>query len=256
MSYVGEIRRLRGDWTPKNYASRLTVPESRLCIVSDVHIPYHDEEFLAYMLHTCELHSVEAIVWLGDFFDMPLYSSWGVTDLTTKLEREVSIGRGIIELASNVVSRQYWSSGNHEERFFRTAKYQIGMAGLASLCRLSPLLESGTLVVSDNPTLEADEGRWLLVHPAQYSAKPLIIPSALATRFQKNVMSAHTHHWGQGVDETGRYKVVETGGMFKPELHQYIQHKVTSHRAWVQGFWLMLDGVVGGFSRSDMERHA
>lgn len=232
----------RGGWVPENYATRKMITEKLVCVASDAHIPYHDEELLADMLEVCQCCGVEAIVWLGDLMDMPLYSSWGTTDKTTVLSRELTLVGNILREAAKVVPRQYWSLGNHEERLFRYNKYHIGMEGLADLCQVRDLVEASKLVVSDNPSLDAFEGRWLFTHPAQYSTHPLVVPSKLAAQFQRNVVCAHGHHFAQGYDERGKYLVLEAGGLFKPELHQYVQHKVTSHRAWKQGFWL-IDGM-------------
>ncbi len=243
----GRLASLRGTWQPEDFSARLLVTEDRVAIASDVHIPYHDEALLAKLLTEAANEGVQAIVWLGDLLDLPTFSSWGRTDYSTSFSRELGIARGVIEMAAEVVPVQYWSLGNHEARWMRKLDHQVYMEQLAMAAGLTTLLEDGRLIVSDNPTLDAFDGAWMLTHPAVYGRQPLAMPSKLATRYQQHVMSAHAHHWGQGVDETNTWTVVETGGLFKPEYHQYIQHRVTNHRAWTQGFWLLLNGVPVGY---------
>jgi hypothetical protein len=252
---VEEIKSYRGDWEPEDYSKRMLLPTENLAIVSDVHIPYHDEVLLAHVLREAHDYKVETIVWLGDLMDMPTYSSWGNLDKSTTFLREKHIVRKTLERVAELGFKQVWSSGNHENRLFRKNDFTFGMEDLAGLCGLTSLIDSGRLLTSDNPTLDAFGGRWMLTHPAQYGSTPLVVPGKLATRFQQNVMSAHAHHYGMGMDETGMFTVVETGGLFKPQYHQYIQHQVTAHRAWVQGFWLLInDGTPVGFNGRDYHR--
>jgi hypothetical protein len=183
---------------------------------------------------------------------MHTFSSWGRTDQTTQYKREIGIARTVIEMAAGVVPVQYWSRGNHEARLFRKTEGQLDMEQLAGSIGLGWLLDSGALIVSDNPTLDAvtdtfGKPTWMLTHPAQYGSSPLAVPGKLAGRYEQHILSAHAHHWGMGVDPTGKYTVIETGGLFQPNYHEYVQYNVTTHRAWTQGFWLLTDGHPTGF---------
>lgn len=245
------LAQARGTWKPTDYSTRLLVTEQRLAIASDVHLPYHDEKLLARFLDQCRDQSVDAIIWLGDLLDLPTFSSWGRTDYSTTFEREIGIARTVLELAADRVPVQYWSRGNHEERLFRKVDNQFGMQALARMLGLGWMLDDGQLIVSDNPTLDAIPVRgkptWMLTHPAKYGAKPLTFPAELALRYQQNIMSAHAHHWGMSTDPTGHYLVVETGGMFDPRYHEYVQRRVTGHRAWASGYWILDGGQPHGY---------
>lgn len=236
--YARELRALQPDWLPENFSERVRVQEDRVLVLGDAHIPYHDVDLLAEALDFAREARVEAIVWLGDLMDMPTFSSWGTDDLTTLYRRELELTRGVIELASEVVSRQYWSSGNHEMRLMRRNGYQFGMEELALMAGLQDLLSTGQLITSDNPTLDysSDGHDWMLTHPASYGGQPLVVPGRVADRYQVNVISAHAHHWAQGRSPSGRYTVIESGGLFKAEYIKYVQHRITDHRAWTQGY--------------------
>jgi predicted phosphodiesterase len=218
------------------------VEEDNIIVASDVHIPYHNERLTAQMLGTAERRGAEAIVWLGDLMDNPTFSSWGQDDLSTTFKRELKIAEGLIRLASTIVDRQYWSFGNHEARWMRKNGEQVDMELLANMAGLSDLVRSGHLVMSDHPSLLYRDD-WYLTHPSTYGSVPLVVPGKLAELFSKNVVSAHAHHWGMGTSPTGRFTVIESGGLFNPLLVKYVQQRVTTHRQWVGGYVALDRGV-------------
>jgi predicted phosphodiesterase len=252
--YLDELKKLDGDWKPEDHSKMLMIPERRLCVAGDVHIPYHNRKLIAEMFQRCCDQSIEALVFLGDLMDNPNFSHWGVEDKTTRFTKELEIVRGMVDIALQVAPTVYWSAGNHEERWMRAMNYNAGMLQLARMAGLGDAVDTGHLILSDHPSLEADEGRWLLTHPAQYGSTPLVVPGKLAGIHEKNVMSAHAHHFAMGTDPTGKYVVVETGGLFQPEQHRYIQHRVTAHRRWQAGYWTLIDGVAAGYRGADVLR--
>ena len=240
--YKQRMADARDGWMPQDYSAKLLIQENKLMVLADVHLPRHDEDFLAEAFSRAEEEQVEAIVFLGDLMDMPTFSKWGRDDWSDNFERELEITEAIIKCALDAANIVYWSQGNHEVRFLRAMESQVSMARLAQLAGLGGALDSGRLVVSDHPSMDAFGGSWLLTHPKVYGRQPLVEPGKLATRFQQNIISAHAHHYAMGLDETGTFQVIESGGLFNPKFHRYIQHNVTSHRAWVQGFWILDNG--------------
>lgn len=243
------LQQARGDWTPTDYSLKIALKERIICIASDAHIPYHDERLIAFMFEECIRRKVQAIVWLGDLLDMPHFSSYDEVDKTVRFQRDLQIVRVVLETADQLpgIQRQVWSMGNHEARYMRTLHWQVNLTHLAFQAGLTALIEADRLTVSDNPSLTYLDGTWLLTHPKSYGPTPLVVPGKLADRFNVNVVSAHAHHYGMGVSPMGSYTVVETGGLFNPKLHEYIQHQVTTHRAWQQGFWIIENGQVSGY---------
>ena len=238
---ASRLLELQRGWTPDDFSERLRVTEDRVLVLADAHIPYHDPKVLAQVLDFARRQRVEAIVWLGDLMDLPTYSSWGTDDLTTLYKRELGIVAGVIEVAGEIVKKQYWSLGNHEARIMRRNGFQFGMEQLALMAGLDELMRDERLVVSDNPTLDYGDN-WMLTHPASYGGQPLVVPGRVADRYQKHVVSAHAHHWAQGKSPSGRFTVVESGGLFHAEYIKYVQHRITDHRAWVQGYVFLADG--------------
>lgn len=225
-----------------DFSWRPIVPERRIMVASDVHIPYHHAEAVAKMLKDAADFNADAIVWLGDLLDNPTFSSWGNEDLHTTFDDELEQVEFLVRTAADIVPVQYWSLGNHEARWMRKVGYQGNMKRLAYEAGLKDLMDSGQLYVFDSPSLSYHDDEWMLTHPAQYGSTPLVVPGKLAERFGKHVVSAHAHHWGMGISESGRFTVIESGGLFDETKVKYVQHRVTTHRAWVRGYVFLEDG--------------
>lgn len=238
-----EEREIMGDWEPKNYNDAITLDSANVLVVSDVHYPKHDRQLLDLVVDFALNEKIDTLIWAGDYFDMEEYSSYGVDDHTSNFQRNLRGGGVTMRRLARQGIKQIWSSGNHENRVFRTNKSQLDMRSLALLAGLHNELESGMLTVSDNPTVYLSRGNWMVTHPAQYGSYPTVVATKLAVRYQKNTIVAHEHHWGVTRDETDRFYAISSGGLFDPDKHRYINYGVTSHRAWAQGVVLVNRGI-------------
>lgn len=229
----------------QNFSIHPTVDERRIVIASDVHIPYYHAGAVAKMLGAAGDMNADAIVWLGDLLDNPTFSSWGNEDLKTNFDEELEQLEYMVRLAADIVPVQYWSLGNHEFRWMRRLGFQGDMRRLAMMGGLGDLINEGRLIVSDDPTLlycPSDGPEWMLTHPDQYGSTPLVVPGKFADKYGKNVIAGHSHHWGLGVSPSGRYTVIESGGLFDAGKVKYVQYRVSAHRTWTRGFVMLEDG--------------
>lgn len=233
---------LQGGWVPKHYDVHPRIPEERIAVISDAHIPYHDEWLLADAFERGALTGLQAVVFLGDLMDMPTQSHYGNDDPTTYLERELQMTEGVLRLAAQFFPKVYWSSGNHEDRLLHKLGKQIGLERMAGLVHVQDLIDSGKLVVSDDPTWWYHNDEWMLTHPGAYGSKPLEVPGAIADVHQKHIVSAHAHHFAMGKSPSGKFKVIESGGAFHPGRIAYVNRRVTAHRKWVQGYVTLVHG--------------
>jgi hypothetical protein len=230
-----------GGWKPTDWSEKLTTNARNIIVASDVHFPKHDGRLLDRMVETAVDENVEQIIWAGDLMDMEEYSKWGVDDHTSSFRRNLN-GIGILlKAVADLGLRQIWSLGNHEQRIFRTNP-QMNMYTLAQMTGVQELLDGGTLEISDHPTILASVGNWMITHPAQYGSFPLVVADKLAGVHQKNIIAAHEHHFAQGIDATGNFVIINSGGLFEPKYHKYIQHQPTAHRSWVKGFVVLHNG--------------
>ena len=242
---LDRLAEVDGGWQPEDVSQRICVLEPRIAIASDVHLPYTDRPLLDRFFDLVKDLHVGAVVWLGDLMDGTTYAKWDPDDQSASFERELRETEVVIRSAAELGVQQYWSYGNHEGRVITRMGKQIGMENLAHLCRVGDLVASGKLIVSDNPTLlyhplsVLTRDSWLLTHPAQYGSSPLSVPGYLADLEQKNVIAGHAHHWGMGKSPSGRFTVVESGGLFEPRFMKYVVQRPSKHRAMCKGFVIL-----------------
>lgn len=241
--YLDKLRDARGGRWPVDHSVHPALPDRVFVVASDWHIPYHDEALMARMLERAADEGIKALVVPGDSFDMPYFSSFDQTDLDAKLEPDLKTYNLTMETAFEVFDSIIVLPGNHDARFFRQLKFQTGMEGLLRLAGLGERIDEGQLRVYEDPTIMAFDDTWMITHPYAYGRQPLAVPGLIADLYGVNVMSAHSHHWGMGRSPSGKYIVVETGGLFKPEYHEYKQKKINPLRPWIRGYWILRDGV-------------
>jgi hypothetical protein len=241
--YEERLKEARGSRFPVDHSIHPQIPDRTFAVASDLHCPYHDDALIARMLERCDDEGVRTLLIPGDSLDMPYFTKFDQTDLEAKMEEDFATFRGVIRTMFEVFQFIYISPGNHDVRYMRQLKFQTGMTGLIRHIGLQDELDEGVLKVFEDPTVMALDDTWMITHPAAYGRTPLMVPGLIADLFQVNVMSAHSHHWGMGRSPSGKFIVVETGGLFKPEYHEYKQKQINPLRPWIRGYWILRDGV-------------
>lgn len=87
-------------------------------VISDIHIPYHDDEALEVALHAAEVAKVDTIVLLGDVLDFYRISHFSKDPRRKSVNVEMEEGRGFLgELRARFPkARIVFYRGNHEMR--------------------------------------------------------------------------------------------------------------------------------------------
>lgn len=101
------------EWTP------FVIGESRVLVLSDLHVPYHDNQAIEAALDWGEGFNPQAILFNGDVFDFYQISRFDKDPTVAGLAVELSRGN---ELFTHVhrrfpKARLYYKLGNHDERF-------------------------------------------------------------------------------------------------------------------------------------------
>lgn len=204
---------------------------------------------------------IQAVLWLGDLFDMHKFSGYGQTDYSLSWQEEKRIASQVVQQVAADLREydgyQIISRGNHDYRWIKKLGDHERMTGLVSSIspELGKLILDGEIVVSDNPSLEgipdaSGKSTWLFTHPAQFKGQ-LGTPAALALMEQKNVMSAHAHHFAIGRDASNKFWCVEAGGLFQDTSFEYVQRNPSTRSKMVSGFWVITgpDDMPLGFTK-------
>jgi predicted phosphodiesterase len=240
-----KLLEMRGGWKPQDHSRTLCIPDEKMIVASDWHIPYHDLEMVTYLILMAQLKGIKTLVIPGDLLDLPTVSPWGQSDYTTTQINELTTLREMMKLLFTHFDHIYWSRGNHEQRWMRVMKNQIFLEQLALAAGLGEFIDDGRLIVVDHTLLKAFESTWTFAHPTQHSRNVLDVPRQLAQKYSTHIMSGHTHFYGSSV-YNGKH-IVELGCMTDPKYHAYVQHNTAGFPEWVRGFWILDDGVPTGF---------
>lgn len=85
-------------------------------ILSDIHLPFHDEDALALAIEYGLNHKVDALILNGDILDCYDVSRFGKELRRPKISEELEMGRQFLKYVSEKFPRVLYKIGNHEER--------------------------------------------------------------------------------------------------------------------------------------------
>jgi hypothetical protein len=221
----------------------LTIKSNNICIACDWHIPFYDANLMSEMFKTCDEYGIKEIAIPGDFWDCDNFSRF--TNLTQSGLSWSQTFRGETEEVATVLSALverfkgvYFCRGNHEKRWM---DQNLGKVNLADIFKLTGINNGYLTTNDDHIVLESGGEIWLLCHPRNFRQTPLSVGRDLCAKYRCNVFVAHGHAFAQGRDRSGRYQIVDGGGLFDAAALEYLRN--TSTFPAVQGgYYLIQDG--------------
>lgn len=226
----------------------ITLPLDRAyAITADWHIPLYDPDYVNRFIEDARDLGAKDLILAGDFFNFDALSQYFPKQDNANMQKELEeahlVMRTLLESFDNLV--YVW--GNHDARLhkalgfaiqFREAmKLVFGELGSEALGRIH-------FTNLDHIWLGGeDENRWYICHPANYTRVPLSTARALATKYNANVVTAHSHHCAVGYSIDGSRVVAEIGGLFDRRKTGYLQRS-TTFPTWTQGYGFLTDGVL------------
>lgn len=218
----------------------ITITSNNIIVASDFHIPFHNPSLLENMYDVAIDYGVEDVAVPGDFWDCDNFSifddnaSLGVT-----FKKEQKHVAGVLEDITNSFKRVYFCKGNHEDRWVKINSGQMDMKDLFA----TTLITEGYEVTSDDHMILMQNGeKWLLCHPKNFRTTPLSVAKDLAAKKLCHIWVGHGHQFAQGWDRSGRFRVVDGGGIFDPHSLAY-HRRTTCHPEMRSGFYLLQDNI-------------
>ena len=207
-------------------------------IVSDIHAPFHSEEWLARALAFAKTAGPKPVVIMaGDTCDCNSLALHTPHVDPPTLESELDSAQAIIRRFSDAYENVYVTLGNHE---FRASR---------ALRNLTPKLFMKMLVsgLPDNVLASPRwfswlNGNWFVTHPQRYSKIPGKTPLGIALEMTAkegrpiNVVSGHEHH--RAAVTAGKLVGICNPCLQDPDITPYITaHDLSNgfHR-WQLGF--------------------
>jgi predicted phosphodiesterase len=188
--------------------------KARCLVLSDIHIPFHDETSLVLALKQGKRDKCDVILLNGDLMDCYKLSRWEVDPRKFPFHREVSDTIAFLEtLRENFPkARIIWKLGNHEERFMNVMKKDHAVFLDVPDFDLSRLVHADRLgieIVDDMRPVKLGKLSVLHGHEYRFSISNPVNPArGLFMRAKVSVMCSHFHQTSQHSESDLDGKVV------------------------------------------------
>ncbi len=234
--------RLYGDWL----------------ILNDLHIPFINTELMDKALKAADLLGLKQLAVLGDLVDFEAASKFDFGGEQYTLMEELEIARDYLKAMEKEFDRIVFIRGNHDERCLKFLKrikkifesnatddeadaYHaiIGVnVSQTPWHQYKAFFESPKVEVSNYAKCEF-EGKFVGLHPSNYSRVPPAVERKMCNKYLKHVIGTHAHLSAIGFHDSGQFIAAQLGGMVDEELVFYKNHRETNHPEWVGGFgWI------------------
>lgn len=216
-------------------------------VVGDVQLPTTDYDFatLPALIAKKHLKKPRKLLIAGDFYNMDVWSKYkSIVPLPAWVD-EKEAARNLLTIYSQVFQEIWMIAGNHERRLLEALDGQWDFQDV-----LTASLPGGHVkaTVRDRCTVNTSQGKYTVLHGANYSKKALSNADEWAQKFQSHIISHHEHHAAIGMDRWNRYFVVNNGGLFDTEKMAYVQLKSNTMAGMSKGFTMVQKGYPYLFS--------
>ena len=220
-------------------------------ISCDWHIPLHDPGMVNSLIRLAYEQKIKKLVIAGDLFNMDSTSQYLPHQREANLTVERADATEIMDALLDVFEEIDLSSGNHDFRLVKfwnhtldfdyLVRWMLADLGEAKLARLN-VSYLDYLIYHPSP-----DHSIYVCHPENFSNAPLTVARSLVPKYGMSVLTAHSHHFAQGVALDGRNLVFDGGGLFSLEKTEYIK-RTNKHHFWAPGFHVFKDGVAYPYS--------
>ena len=215
-------------------ASRQTIDWSQypeldagVLVLSDLHIPYHDVDWIAKCVDVARTMGIKRLIIAGDLLDSKQLGKFADQSEHT-LEDEVDQAHQLVAWLRSRFEQIDVFPGNHDARFARAVGNQISTTKLLEwACGNAATIHSHHHVYVGQT--------WLVAHPGAYSRVPGRPAEQLAAKFQRSVATAHTHKWALSFDVSGNHWIAEIGACANPRYFGYTHRELRTFPAHQQG---------------------
>lgn len=255
------IRPLNPFALPKSYAKKrkhVELKGTKLLILSDIHIPYQDNEALSVAINEGIRQGCDAVILNGDALDCHMISDFVKDPRKRKFKDELYAMRQFVEtLRSEFPNAHiYYKEGNHEERYWRYMRikapelFDIDAFDFASLCHL----DKHNITWIDGKS-KLNIGKLSVFHGHEFGKQ--FLPSVNVARglFLKTKVSSlcgHHHQTAEHNERDANGKFITCWGVgclseLSPDYNPYSKYN--------HGFAIVKKGTNGQFSVNNYRIH-
>lgn len=200
------------EWEPYVIPPSVT----RLLVLSDVHIPYHNIEAVTLALQYGKDKGVNGIMLNGDILDFYGLSSFEKDPRKRRFSEELEMGRQFLRILRKEFDGVpiYYKLGNHEDRYERYLRIKAPELLDVSEFRLDILLKFGELgieLIDDMRIVHF--GRLNIMHGHEFGRSvfsPVNPARGAYMRAKENCIIGHHHQTSSHAEPTMNGKVINT----------------------------------------------
>lgn len=219
----------------------LEIASDNAALAGDWHIPFVDYDTVTDLFAAAEEHGTKTLLVPGDFWDCDNFSKFIKQAHTTSFEQEVENVAFVMDMLADVFDKVYFCRGNHENRWMNLTNGMSNMEGLFAHTMNRNLDYEVTR--DDHMVLHQGEEKWYVCHPKSFRQVNLSVAKDLAAKKLCNIASFHGHQWAQGRDRSGKFKLLDGGGMFNKHALAYLRDS-TTYPETRGGFYILKDNKV------------
>lgn len=178
-------------WTPHKLTG------SRLLVLADIHVPYHDPRALEPAVEWGDKHEPDTVILLGDFLDCHRLSKFEPDARARLFHEELQTARAMVKAIKAAIprARVVYKLGNHDERLERyIAAKAPELLGVDEWSLKHLFRGLGLTIVGEKRVMVA--GRLNLIHGHEYKggcASPVNPARGLFLRAKACSMCGHQH---------------------------------------------------------------
>lgn len=224
---LGQAWVLEGDWM----------------IVGDVHVPSTDWELAALAAEVAKRHlkKPRRLLIAGDLFNMDRFSAFPHISMPPSWTEERQAAEKLLSTWLKTFDEIRWFVGNHERRLQKLMVEVLETTDLLSVIIANP--QKAKFSNFSYCHIDTVGGRYLVVHPKNYSRNQLTVARNLTVKTRQHVISFHEHHASMGWDDSGNNLIVNGGSLVDPSKVAYMSLDMSTIPTSKQGFVMLRAGV-------------
>jgi len=199
------------EWPPYELPKGCT----RILLLSDIHVPYHNIEALTIAINYGKEKNVNAVVLNGDTLDCYALSRYEKDPRKRKFSEELESCRQLLEIIQRELQCPiYFKLGNHEERYeayLRTKAPELLGTSEFTLDTLLKFGQYGCELIQDKRIIKA--GRLNILHGHEFGRSvfsPVNPARGYYMRAKASVICGHNHQTSEHTENNLEGKIVTT----------------------------------------------
>ena len=215
------------------------VVADRALTIFDLHAPFHDAEWVNWVVGTALRFGCTACVIGGDLVDFAAFSKWGRQE-RVEAEDEIRTARQIVNALARSFDQVVYGAGNHEMRLPRITGNLLELRDAMEM-----FVNAANVTVSDYhySILVSNGVEYQVEHPKNASSIATRVPTKLAEKYHRHIIAGHGHLWGQARDVSGEYWGIDAGICADPMRLAYNAKTHNTRPMMNQGAAMVLDGI-------------